>query len=199
MRLRIISKYAKKVEVNHPDRANKLDLPGGLNCSNSYQPNSIKTPYLVLQWAIRHWCFAQVKGFDSITLLSSLFKSAGIENESKSCSLFFDDVLTAIVVSYPKNREKAVPNRMLTQTLVQLLPLLFMLGQGSNDHLLNKLLQTQVPRSTARFILPKIIGLAEAFAEAGLVMRMSELHLDRMAIFLASNSIDLTTYFHTKN
>ena len=103
------------------------------------------------------------------------------------------------MVSYPKNREKAVPNRMLTQKLGQLLPLLFMLGQGRNDHLLNKLLETQVPRSTARFILPKIIGLAEAFAEAGLVMRMSELHLDRMAMFLASNSIDLTRYFYTKN
>ena len=92
MRLRIISRNNEKVEVNQPDRTIKLDLPGVLDFSSSYQSNSIKTPHLVLQWAIRHWCFAQVKGFDPITLISSLFKSVGIENEGKTCSLFFDDV-----------------------------------------------------------------------------------------------------------
>ena len=198
MRLRIISRNNEKVKVNKPDRANKLDLPGVLDFSNTHQPNSIKTPHLCIQWAIRHWCFAQVKGFDPITLLSSLFKSLGIENESKRCSLFFDDILTAIVVSYPKNRESG-SQRILTRKLVELLPLLFILGQGNNVHLLNKLLEIEVPRTTARFISPKIIGLAKAFAEAGLVMRMSELHLDRIAILLSSKSIDPTTYFYTKN
>ena len=199
MRLRIISRNNEKVEVNQPDRTNKLDLPGVLDFSSSYQSNSIKTPHLVLQWAIRHWCFAQVKGFDPITLISSLFKSVGIENEGKTCSLFFDDVLTAIVVSHPKNRERAVPNRMLTGKLVELLPLFFTLGQGNNIYLLNKLLETEVPRTTARFISPKIIRLAQAFAGAGLVMSKSELHLDRIAILLGSNSIDLTKYVHTRN
>ncbi len=199
MRLRIISSHNAKVEVNQPDRSNKLDLPGVQNFSSSYQPNSIKTPHLVLQWVIRHWFFAQVKGFDPITLMSSLFKSVGIENYNKSCSLFFDDVLTAIVVSSPKNRESVLPEKMLTRKLVELLPLLFILGQGNNVHLLNKLLETEVPRTTARFISPKIIGLAKAFAEADLVMRMSELHLDRIAILLGSTLIDPTTYFHTKN
>ena len=199
MRLRIISRNNEKVEVNQPDRTNKLDLPGVLDFSSSYQSNSIKTPHLVLQWAIRHWCFAQVKGFDPITLISSLFKSVGIENEGKTCSLFFDDVLTAIVVSHPKNRERAVPNRMLTGKLVELLPLFFTLGQGHNIYLLNKLLETEVPRTTARFISPKIIRLAQAFAGAGLVMSKSELHLDRIAILLGSNSIDLTKYVHTRN
>jgi len=199
MRLRIISRNNEKVKVNQPDQANKSDLPGVLDFSNTHKPNSIKTPHLVIQWAIRHWCFAQVKGFDPITLLSSLFKSLGIENESKRCSLFFDDILTAIVVSSPKNRERALPKKLVTRKLVELMPLLFILGQGNNVHLLNKLLEIEVPRTTARFISPKIIGLAQAFAEAGLEMRMSELHLDRIAILLSSNSIAPTTYFHTKN
>ena len=199
MRLRIISRNNEKVEVNQPDRTSKLDLPGVLDFSSSCQSNSMKTTHLVLQWAIRHWCFAQVKGFDPITLISSLFKSVGIENEGKTCSLFFDDVLTAIVVSHPKNRERAVPNRMLTGKLVELLPLFFTLGQGNNIYLLNKLLETEVPRTTARFISPKIIRLAQAFAGAGLVMSKSELHLDRIAILLGSNSIDLTKYVHTRN
>ena len=199
MRLRIISRNNEKVKVNKPDRANKSDLPGVLDFSNTHHPKSIKTPHLVVQWAIRHWCFAQVKGFDPITLLSSLFKSLGIENESKRCSLFFDDILTAIVVSSPKNRERALPKKLVTRKLVELLPLLLILGQGNNVHLLNKLLEIEVPRTTARFISPKIIGLAKAFAEAGLVMRMSELHLDRIAILLSSKSIDPTTYFYTKN
>ena len=199
MRLRIISRNNEKVKVNKPDRANKSDLPGVLDFSNIHHPKSIKTPHLDVQWAIRHWCFGQVKGFDPITLMGSLFKSVGIENESQSCSLFFDDVLTAIVVSYPKNRERAVPNSMLTRKLVELLPLLFALGQGNNIYLLNKLLETQIPRTTARFISPKIVKLAKSFAEAGLVMSMSELYLDRIAILLGSNSIDLTTYFQSKN
>ena len=199
MRLRIISRNKEKVKVNKPDRANKLDLPGVLDFSNTHQPNSIKTPHLCIQWAIRHWCFAQVKGFDPITLLSSLFKSLGIENESKRCSLFFDDILTAIVVSSPINRERALPKKLVTRKLVELMPLLFILGQGNNVHLLNKLLEIEVPRTTARFISPKIVKLAKAFAEAGLVMSMSELYLDRIAILLGSNSIDLTTYFQSKN
>ena len=199
MRLRIISRNNRKVEVNQPNRANRLDLPRVLDVSNSYQQNSVKTPHLVLQWAIRHWCFGQVKGFDPITLVSSLFKSVGIENESQSCSLFFDDVLTAIVVSYPKNRERAVPNSMLTRKLVELLPLLFTLGQGNNIYLLNKLLETQIPRTTSRFITPKIVKLAKAFAEAELVMSMSELYLERIAILLGSNSLELTKYFQSKN
>ena len=88
---------------------------------------------------------------------------------------------------------------MLTRKLVELLPLLFALGQGNNIYLLNKLLETQIPRTTARFILPKIVKLAKAFAEAGLVMSMSELYLDRIAILLSSNSIDLRTYVQNKN
>ena len=199
MRLRIISRNNEKVKVNKPDRANKSDLPGVLDFSNTHHPKSIKTPHLVVQWAIRHWCFAQVKGFDPITLLSSLFKSLGIENESKRCSLFFDDILTAIVVSSPKNRERALPKKLVTRKLVELMPLLFILGQGNNVHLLNKLLEIEVPRTTARFISPKIIRLAQAFAGAGLVMSKSELHLDRIAILLGSNSIDLTKYVHTRN
>ena len=88
---------------------------------------------------------------------------------------------------------------MLTGKLVELLPLFFTLGQGNNIYLLNKLLETEVPRTTARFISPKIIRLAQAFAGAGLVMSKSELHLDRIAILLGSNSIDLTKYVHTRN
>ena len=199
MRLRIISINDEKVKVDQSDPANKLGLPGIHNLSSSYQPNSMKTPHLVLQWATRHWCFAQVKGFDPITLISSLFRSIGIENESKRYSLFFDDVLTAIVVSSPKNKERALPKKLLTRKLVELLPLLFILGQGNNVNLLNKLLEIEVPRTTARFISPKIMELAKAFAEAGLLIRMSELYLDRIAILLSSKSIDLTTYFYTKN
>ena len=109
----------------------------------------MKTPHLVLQ-CDPSLVFWSGKGFDPITLMSSLFKSVGIENGSQSCSLFFDDVLT-IVVSYPKNSERADPNSMLTRKLVELLPLLFALGQGNNIYLLNKLLETQILRTTARF------------------------------------------------
>tara|TARA_B100001250_G_C19779854_1_gene781360 strand:+ start:838 stop:1317 length:480 start_codon:yes stop_codon:yes gene_type:complete len=139
--------------------------------------------------AIHHWANATKNNIDPFPCLIEGFRAANILDRVNTGPIILDDVLSSLIVSLNENPKELFGSCSSLGQIEEVILIIIALSHSGESALAKRLIETWVPRSTARFIYPNLVDLANSLISVELKISLPPQCMNTISYILNSGVV----------